>query len=254
MAVAAEYLSPRKIRAISQGSMQTLPNGNVLLGYGHVGAFSEFASDGSLVCDVDYAPQSRFGGGEVQSYRVYKFAWHGWPLTKPETVVALDERGEASLFVSWNGATEVLAWDLQGAAAATSPDEDWVPLDTLEKKSFESSFSLRHTYPRFLRVVGRDANDGVLGASEPVEVAIEVLGESGLGEPNAGVAPTDGSKSETTTSGSQSQVSGAPYDKSACTPSDVTTRWCMWITILLHPTCSLSGAFSRRSQVCLGFS
>lgn len=214
-----EYVNPRQLRAISQGSYQTLPNGNVLLGYGHLGAFSEFASNGSLLCDVDFGPQSRFGTGELQSYRVYKFDWHGWPLTKPDTAVDLDELQEAKLFVSWNGATEVVKWDLQGATGANMPDQDWVQLDTVEKKTFESALPLRSTYPRFLRVVGRDANDKILGTSEPVEVAIEVLEESAS---NGGDTQADGSKSESI-SESKSQVSTTPCKMSVT--SNMTQRW-----------------------------
>jgi hypothetical protein len=219
VAVVTEYVNPRKLRAISQGSCQTLPNGNVLLGYGHLAAFSEFANNGSLLCDVNYAPESRFGSGDVQAYRVYKFAWQGWPLTKPDILVALDELENAKLFVSWNGATEVATWDLEGSTGATIADEEWVRLDILEKTSFESAFPLRHTYPRFLRVTGRDVNSHVLGTSEPVEVAIEVLGQTGLKEAIGVDAEADGSKSEAA-SGHQSQVSKIPSTMVLCSPSN----------------------------------
>ncbi|RKU41354.1 hypothetical protein DL546_001801 [Coniochaeta pulveracea] len=192
VAVVTEYVNPRKLRAISQGSLQTLPSGNVLLSYGHLAAFSEFANDGRLLCDVNYGPESRFGAGDVQAYH---------------TLVALDEHENAKLFVSWNGATEVATWDLEGAAGATASDEEWVRLDTLEKSSFESAFRLRHIYPRFLRVSGRDANAGLLGTSEPVEVAIEVSNHSGVDDShgNGGEPQAYNSKSEDTDS-SQSQV------------------------------------------------
>jgi hypothetical protein len=245
--VVTEYVNPRSIRAISQGSFQTLPNGNVLLGYGHLAAFSEFSSNGTLLCDVNYAPESRFGTGDVQAYRVKKFAWQGWPLTKPEISVALDELENAKLFVSWNGATEVVTWDLEGATGAAMPDEEWVRLDILEKRSFESAFPLRLAYPRFLRVTARDANVGILGTSEPVEVAIEVLGQSGL---QGGQA--DGSNSELA-SGSQSQVRKISCNMVLCAPANRMKRSYLWTIIHLQPACSLCGAFSKPVLVYLGF-
>lgn len=246
VSVVTEYINPRKLRAITQGSLQTLPGGNVLLSYGHLAAFSEFSHDGRLLCDVNYAPESRFGTGDVQAYRVYKFAWQGWPLTKPDTLVALDEHEMARLFVSWNGATEVVTWDLEGAATATASEEEWVRLDTLEKTSFESAFRLRHIYPRFLRASGRDGKGGLLGTSEPVEVAIEVLDQDGGdgSEGGEGDAQAYGSQGEDTDS-SQSQVSGTFsffFFRSSCLLTEWKARFGGSSSTCIYPALFLASA------------
>lgn len=57
-----EYKNPTHVPAASQGSMQNLPNGNVLVGYGFSGVFRVHARRQSLVRDalwstrVDSAP------------------------------------------------------------------------------------------------------------------------------------------------------------------------------------------------------
>jgi hypothetical protein len=178
--VEREFINPHHITSVSQGSMQTLPNSNVLLGYGNTPAFTEFAPDGTPLCDVHFAPERRFGSGDVQSYRVYKAAWQGWPASKPDAVVAQDSDeaadgdGQLRLWVSWNGATEVASWELQGAGRLDVKDDTyWRRLDAADKTSFETGFPLKVTYPRCVRVVALDKKGKVLGRSDPLELRPE---------------------------------------------------------------------------------
>lgn len=103
----------------SQGSYVLLSNGNQLLCYGPIPVVKEFDPEGDLRWEA------RFGYDEaVQSYRAYKEIWRGvskdWdPSLYVETVGEVeghvDETNgilEFDVYVSWNGATEVVSWTI----------------------------------------------------------------------------------------------------------------------------------------------
>ena len=91
--VMAEYMNPLHIYSISQGSYQILPNGHALLSYGNSPAYIEFTPEGEPLCDIHFAPQTTFGHGEVMSYRVLKYEWHGWPTTYPDVFLGIGRQG-----------------------------------------------------------------------------------------------------------------------------------------------------------------
>lgn len=115
-----EYWNPHPISSQSQGSVQVLDSGNVLLGYGFNAAWTEFNIHGDVLCHVHFGPETGFGRGEIISYRVLKHPWTGLPLTRPDLAVYAYEAA-----ASWNGATEVATWVLQGVQTSdpfSSPD------------------------------------------------------------------------------------------------------------------------------------
>ncbi|KAK2608483.1 hypothetical protein QQS21_002945 [Conoideocrella luteorostrata] len=160
-----EYKNPTHVPAQSQGSMQTLPNGNVLLGYGFSGLFTEFTRSGKILCETHFGPQSRFGTGDVQSYRVLKFNWHSVPETEPHLVISQDDALMWRAYASWNGATEVSDWVLQGMDDGTAGK--WIVLEKKAKSSFETDFILRSDLPEYIRVMALDARGNTLSTSPP---------------------------------------------------------------------------------------
>ncbi|EKG10517.1 Arylsulfotransferase [Macrophomina phaseolina MS6] len=171
-----EYVNPHHpIISSSQGSLQVLPNGNVLLGYGYNGAYTEFSENGAVLCDTHFGPEARFEQGEVQSYRVQKAKWVGRPAAKPDIKVE-----GSSVYASWNGATEVHRWVLQDADYAQLDGaesgeagfegeigEAWWPVQTVEKAGFETELRFGVGARRYVRVVALDREGRILGASEP---------------------------------------------------------------------------------------
>jgi hypothetical protein len=116
------------IVAVDQGNMQKLANGNYLVGWGHEPYVTEFGPHGKTLLDLRFGPASG-----VDSYRAYKFPWVGRPHSKPSVAV---ERN--SLFVSWNGATEVRSWQLLGG-----PDKKKLrPLFAVPRAAFETRIAL----------------------------------------------------------------------------------------------------------------
>lgn len=165
--VNATYVHPLNIFAFSQGSYQTLPNGNVLIGYGYTGAFTEFSHEGKVLCDAYLQPSSRFSSGDVQSYRNMKFNWTGIPLTEPSFVL---ENGILS--VSWLGSTEVRGWTMQHAHSA---DGDYAPVLSFPKSGFETECIVPDDIllRQYVRVVAVDQDDNELQASLVLDIGDE---------------------------------------------------------------------------------
>ena len=108
----AEYTHPDKLFADAGGNMQVLPNGNVFIGWGRARVFSEFSKDGDLLFSASFP---KYG-----SYRAFRFPWSGHPSDRPVTVAERTSEEEVSVYVSWNGATQVTAWEV---LAGASPSE-----------------------------------------------------------------------------------------------------------------------------------
>ena len=74
-----------------------------------MGRFSEFDSGGHLIFDAAVP------SGD-DTYRAYRFVWHGDPKTKP--VATAQRQGDGSTMVRaiWNGATEFFRWDVLDAS------------------------------------------------------------------------------------------------------------------------------------------
>jgi Arylsulfotransferase (ASST) len=118
--------------AVDQGNMQKLPNGNFLVGWGHQPYVTEFGPHGKTLLDL------RFGRAGDDSYRAYRFRWVGRPHSKPAIAVEGD-----TLYVSWNGATEVRSWQLLGG-----PDKKKLrPLLAAPKTGFEAAIPLPDDVP-----------------------------------------------------------------------------------------------------------
>ncbi|KAJ5831804.1 hypothetical protein N7474_000115 [Penicillium riverlandense] len=176
-----EYWNPIPVSVKSQGSVQVLDNGNVLLGYGYDALWTEFSMDGEVLCDVHFAPEHGFGRGRVISYRVSKHDWVGLPKTNPSVSLSDNE-----IAVSWNGATEVATWVLEGTLKSHSDmgddagsetrrspdgeedmDDEFTFISAVPKSGFETIFDIPPgTSHRTLRVVALNSTGHPLGVTE----------------------------------------------------------------------------------------
>lgn len=146
--------------AESQGSMQIMDNGKVMVDYGFFPAFTEFSPEGEVVCDVRLAPWLIWQAGMVTSYRGFKTdRWVGKPWYAP--VVSLNP-SEGVIYVNWNGATEVDRWVLQGTDWDGVGQDSYEDLDVQTKDGFETSFDILGDYPRYVRIVALDKNGETL--------------------------------------------------------------------------------------------
>jgi hypothetical protein len=117
------YAHRPRLLSTSQGNAQFLPDGHVLVGWGSSPYVTELDRAGRVLLDL------RLGVGKVDSYRAFRAPWVGRPLDRP--AVAL--RGD-TVYVSWNGATEVVRWRLRAA--------DGTALATVARRGFETAIPL----------------------------------------------------------------------------------------------------------------
>jgi Arylsulfotransferase (ASST) len=145
--------------AASQGNMQTLANGNVLLGYGGVPAISEYAEDGSLAFDAHQPFDMSF-------YRAYRHPWSGRPSSPPAVLAGLNDTEEETIVhASWNGATGVASWRLLAGEQPGSLKARAVIPDS----GFESSATLPRKYA-YAAAQALDADGHVLATSRTAAV------------------------------------------------------------------------------------
>ena len=166
-ALVRSYEPPQTLQGPSEasprGSVQILPNQNVLVGWGHTPAYTEFSGKGEVRCDTHFVPGWFAHLGEYESYRSFKYNWVGRPNTVPDVAVRPEED---ALYVSWNGATEVDEWALQ---SDSSPDFGrFIDHMTVVKKSFETRISVPRNVKEFVRIVALDANRKIIGYTNVV--------------------------------------------------------------------------------------
>ena len=147
--------------ANSQGNLQDLPNGNVLIGWGldppangpPDSYYTEYSSSGSVLADYVLA-------GEDISYRVFSQPWVGLPLTKPAAAAVATATGQTTVYASWNGSTETVAWELLAGPTRTSLS----PVSTTSRRGFETAITTTAAGP-FYEVKALGAGGEVLKTS-----------------------------------------------------------------------------------------
>jgi hypothetical protein len=154
------YVHPNSpLLAASQGNMQTLPSGNVVIGYGGVPQISEYAPGGRLLFDA-HLPF------DMSSYRAFRFPWSAQPASPPAVLANLNNTGEETIVrASWNGATDVSDWR---ALAGTQPRK-LTASAKFPASDFESSTILTKRYG-YVAVQALDSRGRVLATSQPARV------------------------------------------------------------------------------------
>lgn len=157
-----EYTHPLGLLSIAEGSMQTLPNGNVFLGWGPEPHVSEHAADGRLLFDLRLPPRS-------DSYQAFRHEWRGEPLDRPAIAARRAGRSDRlTVWASWNGATEVRSWQLLAGSAKDA--DDLAPIATVPWDGFETTIRARTDAPHVaVRALGADGEP--LGESQVVAPA-----------------------------------------------------------------------------------
>ncbi len=152
-----EHSSP-KLSSASQGSVQTLANGDTFVGWGAEPYFSEFGAGGQLLYDAHWH-------GSYQSYRAYRFPWTGTPATPPAIAVAgAAKRGApVTVYASWNGATEVASWRV---LAGPSPTR-LTPVASAAKDGFETAIATPGAEP-YVAAQALNGAGAVLGDSPTI--------------------------------------------------------------------------------------
>jgi len=134
-----QYLRPTVTVAGSEGSVQVLKHGQVVVGYGSTQYFSEFAKGGGTEKRGTMLFDAQLPKGD-STYRVLRFNWEGTPSSTPKLAAERESLSEVALYASWNGATKVASWKvLEGESAETLAPAGTYPWSGLETKMSVSS-------------------------------------------------------------------------------------------------------------------
>jgi hypothetical protein len=149
-----QYLHGANFDVAFTGSMQVLPNGNALVGWGSQPYFSEYTKAGKMLLDAVFP-------GKDLSYRaLFTDGWVGTP-DFPPSGAARTVHGETTVYASWNGATQVAAWRVLAGRAVGHLRT----VATKAKSGFETAIPLARSYKLF-KVQALDARGQELGTSE----------------------------------------------------------------------------------------
>jgi Arylsulfotransferase (ASST) len=152
------YTHPAGLAAANQGSMQVLADGRVLIGWGNLPYFSEFAADGTLLLD------GQFPVGD-QSYRAFTANWTGHPTDKPAVAARVNPAGGSVVYASWNGATEVDTWTVLAGKTGSALSR----VGSQRRAGFETAITVNTIGP-FFAVQAQDSQGRTLAQSAPAEV------------------------------------------------------------------------------------
>jgi hypothetical protein len=140
------------------GSMQVLPNGNTLVGWGSNPWFSEYSKKGDLLLDAVWP-------GKDLSYRAeFSDQWVGTPYFPPSGA-ARRVKGKVTVYASWDGATQVTSWKV---LAGSNPNKLPV-VASAGKTGFETAIRLAKS-AKVYKVQAFDAKHHLLRTSKAFSV------------------------------------------------------------------------------------
>jgi hypothetical protein len=150
---------PKHLKSPSQGSLQALPNGNFLVGWGGDSPYvTEFDARNRVVFDSHFVPTGD------DTYRAYRLPWTGRPADAPAVAASAAGGGALKVFASWNGATEVASWEVLSGAA---PDA-LQPVASAPRSGFETRIPVAKA-DRWVAVRALGAGGQPLGTSKAID-------------------------------------------------------------------------------------
>jgi hypothetical protein len=150
-----QYTGNDEFESEYMGDTQPLSNGNTFVGWGSEPYFTEYSASGKRLLEA------RFPGHDL-SYRTMREQWVGLPLTSP-SVVARHKGGKTSVYVSWNGATQVVSWRVMGSESAGR----LAAVASAAKSGFQTAIPIAGSYES-VEVQALDSSGKVIGTSSSV--------------------------------------------------------------------------------------
>jgi hypothetical protein len=133
-----------------EGNVQALSDGD-FVGWGQQPYFTQFDAHGNTVFDGHM-------NSRTASYRAYRFQWNATPWTQP-AIIASTSKSTSSVFMSWNGATNVAGWRVWSGSSRTSLHY----VKSVSKHGFESEAAIPAA--KYVQVQAVDAHHNVIRSS-----------------------------------------------------------------------------------------
>jgi hypothetical protein len=153
------YESSHRLVAGAMGSVQILPSGRVMVGWGVASYTSKFTGAGELLSEFALP-------AGMYSYRGLWLPWEGVPHHRPKVTVKRDQqRTTMILYASWNGSTEIAGWQVE----AGSDHDQLRPLGIAPSHGFETLIPVRSDH-RYAAVTALDRTGRRLKRSTVIKI------------------------------------------------------------------------------------
>ncbi|KAH7170043.1 ASST-domain-containing protein [Dactylonectria macrodidyma] len=121
--IVQEYFHPERINSGAMGGFHSLDNGNVIIGWGYNPGYVEYTPDGKPVMDIQRGKLGEGFQADLFAYRVSKHDWTGRPRWLPSAAIDAPHRTteNATVYLSWNGATDIASWVVVGFPIPFAP-------------------------------------------------------------------------------------------------------------------------------------
>jgi Arylsulfotransferase (ASST) len=139
------------------GNMQTLADGDVVVGWGNLPVASQFAASGAILEDVNLA-------SIYASYRAFRLPWEATPARPPS--IATRRSGQSTIvYASWNGTTECTAWAIRAGADPSKLRR----VASKRRTGFETAIGIPRT-TGYVQATALDGAGGVLASTAAVKL------------------------------------------------------------------------------------
>ncbi|KAL6828717.1 Arylsulfotransferase domain-containing protein [Trichoderma camerunense] len=219
--VVSEFFHPENIDSGAMGGYQTLDSGNIMTGWGYYPGFVEYTSDGTPVMDFQ---RGAIGGEplpDMFAYRVNKGDWKGNPSWAPSVAADAPNNStlDATVYVSWNGATEVSSWAIFASNDHSSINSHTNLIVESPRHGFETAISLssQNTTRRYVGAAAVSSSGDVLGSTIVIDLqngGKPATVESGiitLKPPSPSPPPSSSSGSRSTSTSSVGVMGGSIF-------------------------------------------
>ncbi|KAJ3775465.1 ASST-domain-containing protein [Lentinula raphanica] len=144
---------------VSQGSVELLSDGNSIVGWGAMPYISGHDQSGEIMWSAQFA----VAGSGISSYRSFLQDWTGRPSIPPSMKVTSPFSNNITVYAWWNGATEVVSWELLGSRLI-SPLKT-TSLANASKTDFETALVYSGSGYTYYQVAAHTANGEILSYS-----------------------------------------------------------------------------------------
>jgi hypothetical protein len=144
-----------QLHASLWGSNQTLPNGGALVSWGGLKEITEFSAASQPNFDMS------FSGG---TYRAFRAPWTGIPSYPPAIAATKDPGNAVTVYMSWNGDTQVASWQI---LAGDSPSSLHPIGQPQPKTGFETKITVNTAAP-LVAAQARNRTGKVLATSPAI--------------------------------------------------------------------------------------
>ncbi|KAJ3499304.1 hypothetical protein NLG97_g448 [Lecanicillium saksenae] len=163
-----EFFHPQGVNSGNMGGMQLLKEGHTMVAWGDNPSFVEYNKAGQPILDVQ---RGLLGAGlqnGMYAYRVSRQRWQGEPSWPPSVAVDSPSKStaNATIFVSWNGATDVDQWAILASDTVDTVSNYKNVIAQANRTGFETQISLDNAVSRrYIGAAAISAGGDVMGAS-----------------------------------------------------------------------------------------